>query len=98
LYMSLFIYLIKLKAQCIVDCGIRGASHNGREVERTLDKLSLRRQGRSSLKYKNYRLCISLERNVYPLMESLGFHKCCGQVFFPPDKLLMPKLPKSVVI
>jgi hypothetical protein len=50
-------------------------------VKRTLDKLSSRGQGRSPLKYINYRLCISLERIICLLEESLGFHKYCGQVF-----------------
>ena len=30
-------------------------------------------QGRSPFKYKNCRLCISLERNIWTLQESLGF-------------------------
>jgi hypothetical protein len=45
------------------DCSrkIRAASYYRHEVERTLNKLSLREQGRSPLKYTNCRLCIRLE-------------------------------------
>jgi hypothetical protein len=49
----------------------------GSRLERNWDKLSSREQGRSPLKYTNYRFCISLERKVCPLEESLGFHKYC---------------------
>jgi hypothetical protein len=65
------------------NCGIlgrnlRGASHYGHWIERTLNKLSLREQGRSTLKYANTRVYISLERKVCPLEESLDFHKYYG--------------------
>jgi hypothetical protein len=53
---------------------LRGTSHYGHRVERTLDKLSSRGQGRSPLKYTNYRFCIILDRKVCLLEESLGFH------------------------
>jgi hypothetical protein len=58
--------------------GLRGASYYGRQVERTLYKLSSRRQGRSPLNYINCRLCITLGRKVFLLKESLGFHKYWG--------------------
>jgi hypothetical protein len=61
---------------------LRGASYYGRGVERTSNKLPSRGQGRSLLKYINCRICISLERKVCPLKESLGFHKYYRQVFF----------------
>jgi hypothetical protein len=50
----------------------RGASHYGRGVERTSDKLPLREQGRSPLKYINCRLCISFERKVCLVEENLS--------------------------
>jgi hypothetical protein len=56
-----------------------------------------RGQGRSSLKYTNIRLCISLERKVCLLEESLGFHKYCRQVL-STGKNLAPKLLKSVAM
>jgi hypothetical protein len=77
---------------------MRGVSHYSRGVERTSDKFPLRRQGRSPLKYVNCRLCISLERKVCPLKESLGFHKYCKQVFHHQTKLLEPKLSKSIAM
>jgi hypothetical protein len=43
---------------------IRGASHYGCRIKRILDKLPLRGQGRSPLKYTNCRVCISLEKKV----------------------------------
>jgi hypothetical protein len=56
-------------------CGpLWGDSHYGSWLESTLDKLSPGEQGRSPLKYMNCGLCISLERKVYPLEESLDFH------------------------
>jgi hypothetical protein len=60
---------------------LKSASHYNRGVERTLDKLPSRGQGRSPLKYINCRLFISLERNFCSLVKSLGFHKYCEQVF-----------------
>jgi hypothetical protein len=60
---------------------LRGASHYGRGVKKTSDKLPSREQGRSPLKYINYKFYISLERKVCLLKESLGFHKYCGHVF-----------------
>jgi hypothetical protein len=60
---------------------LRSGLYYGRWVERFLDKLFSIRQGRSSLKYTNYRLCTSSERKVCLRKKSLGFHKYCGQVF-----------------
>jgi hypothetical protein len=71
-----------LVAQFVKKVLLMDTSQYNRRVERTLDKFSSRgEQGRSPLKYTNCRLCISLERKVCPLEESLGFHKCCKQVF-----------------
>jgi hypothetical protein len=50
-------------------------------VENSLDKLSLRGQGRNTLKHTNSGVCISLERKVYLLEENLGFHEYCRQTF-----------------
>jgi hypothetical protein len=50
-------------------------------VERTSGKFSSQGQGRGLLKYTNYGVCISLEKKLC-LLESLGFHKYCGQTFF----------------
>ena len=58
-----------------------GAAHYARLVERTLDKLPSREQGRSPMKYTNYGVYISLERKVCLLEESLGFLSCLGQSF-----------------
>jgi hypothetical protein len=54
-------------------------------VERTLYKLPLK--GGSPLKYTNCGVCISLERKVCPLEESLGFHKYCKQTFLHQTNL-----------
>jgi hypothetical protein len=43
---------------------LRGASHYGRGIEMTLDKLCLRRQDIIPLKYINCGVCISLEKNL----------------------------------
>jgi hypothetical protein len=51
-----------------------GASHYGRQVEKTLDKLSSKGQGGNPLKYTNCKLCIGLDRKICPLEEILGFH------------------------
>jgi hypothetical protein len=51
---------------------IRGTSYYGYWVERTLDKLFSRGQGRSSLKYINCRFCISLEKKLLAQRE-FGF-------------------------
>jgi hypothetical protein len=40
--------------------------HQNYWIEGTLDKLPLRGQGRSSLKYSNCRVCINLEEKVDP--------------------------------
>jgi hypothetical protein len=66
----------------ICNATLRGASHNGRRVKRTMDKLSSRGQGRSSLKYTNCGPYISLERKVCLFKESLDFHQCCRHTFF----------------
>jgi hypothetical protein len=66
----------------MVNAQLRGTSQNGHKIERTSDKLSLRGQGRSPLKYTNCELCISLEKKICPLKESLDFHKYRGQTFF----------------
>jgi hypothetical protein len=41
---------------------LRGASHYGHWVERTLDELPLRGQGRSPLIYTNCGVCLCLEK------------------------------------
>jgi hypothetical protein len=51
---------------------VRGASYYSRGVERTSNKLPLRGQGRSPLKYMNCKLCISLERKVCLVEENLS--------------------------
>jgi hypothetical protein len=92
-YSSIFkIFLKNIQRICIVRpvC----ARHNGQDrppvslrtpsmttLERTLDKLSLIKLGRSPLKYINCKFYIILERKVCLLKESLGFHKYLGQVF-----------------
>jgi hypothetical protein len=77
---------------------LRGASYYSHGVERTLDKLPSRRQGRSPLKYIICRLCISLERKVCPLKESLDFHKYCGQVFLHRINFWPQNFQNSVAI
>jgi hypothetical protein len=44
---------------------LKGTAHYSHGVERTLDKLSSKGQGRSPLKYTNCKLHISLERNFF---------------------------------
>jgi hypothetical protein len=46
---------------------LRGTLHYNHWVKRTLDKLSLKRQGRSPLKYTNYGVCISVEKKFVHL-------------------------------
>jgi hypothetical protein len=75
---------------------VSGASHYGCLVERTLDKPSLRRQGRSPLKCTNSGVCITLKKKVYPLKKSLGFliaNKLSSTV-----QTLGAKLPKSATM
>jgi hypothetical protein len=68
--------------QAFANAYIRGTSHYGRGVERTLYKLPSRQKGRSPIKYTNCRVCISLEIKFCLLKESLAFHKYLGQIFF----------------
>jgi hypothetical protein len=60
---------------------LRGAAHYTHLVERALDKLPSREQGRSPMKYTNCGIYISLERKVCLLEESSGFLSCLKQSF-----------------
>ena len=53
---------------------LRDALYYNNPIEKTLNKFSSRGQGKSPLKYANCENCISLERKVYPLEESLDFY------------------------
>ena len=57
---------------------LRGASYYGHQVQRTLDKLPLRGQGKSSLKYTLWSLH-KFGIKVCYLEKSLGFHNYGGQ-------------------
>jgi hypothetical protein len=74
---------------------VRGASYYGCGVERTSEKLPLRRQGRSPLKYINYRRCISLEEKKFVCLTTVWVFITIVDNFSSTGQTFGPKNPKK---